>query len=233
MTVGNACGALPGGAKIMKIKLMTTALLMAIVAIPVLAQNEDTTNNEESIPTHISEKKGMGRQRSNADMEKIRDLRQAAKAKKEKAKQFKSKVANEHRSAVANFVHELLDVADRQALGGIGEQVREIARQQNASEDKVGPKLEKVKNKNKIRKFFFGTYFGETRAIKKEMQSAQKRLRELERIKDGVVANPEDKAVLEAQIQNFKDNINKVLSEVEEEEGKFSLFGWVKKIFVK
>lgn len=214
-----------------KFKLFTIILFVAFIAIPVLAQSENDAGNTDPVLTLISEKKGIGEEKKAENMEKSKALREEAKNKKEKASQLKSKAANEHRSAVANFVQELLDVADRQVLGGIGEQVREIARQQNASEDKVTLDLEKVKNKNKIRKFLFGTDFKKTKEIKKEMQEAQKRLRELARVK-GDIDNSSDKAVIEEQIKNFQENINSVLSEVEAEEGKFSLFGWVKKMFI-
>lgn len=208
-----------------KIKLFVIILLVAFIAIPVFAQSESDEGNIDPVPTLISEKKKA------ENMEKSKALREEAKNKKEKAGQLKSEVASEHRSAVANFIQELLDVADRQVLGGIGEQVREIAKQQNASEDKVTPDLEKIKNKNKIRKFLFGTDFKKTKEIKKEMQEAQKRLKELERTKDNI-DNSADKAAIEEQIKDFQDNINNVLSEVEAEEDRFSLFGWIKKMFI-
>lgn len=207
----------------MRIKLFAIIIFMVLISAPVFAQSKNEAVNRVN-NSAASEKGELASEKSNA-------LREAAKNKKEKAGQLKSKAANEHRSAVANFVHGLLDVADRQALGGIGEQVREIARQQNASEDKVTPNLEKVKNKNKVRKFLFGTDFKKTKEIKKEMQAAQKRLKELEGVR-GDIDNSADKAAIEEQISNFQENINKVLKEVEAEEGKFSLFGWAKKMFI-
>lgn len=215
----------------MKIKLAAIILFMLLLATPVLAQSKNDADDNKPVPTLISEKRGIGEEKKAENMEKSKALREEAKNKKEKASELKNEVASEHRSAVASFVQNLLDVADRQALGGIGDQVREIAKQQNDSEAKVTPDLEKVKNKNQIRKFFFGTDFGTTKEIKKEMQDAIKRLNELEKIK-GEASNPEDKAALEAQIKNFQEEINKVLAEVKAEEGKFSLFGWAKKLFI-
>jgi hypothetical protein len=214
-----------------KIKLFCLVLLMIFIAIPVFAQSENDADNADPVPTLISEKKGIAEEKKADNMGKSKALREEAKNKKEKASQFKSEAANEHRSAVANFVQNLLDVADRQALGGIGEQVREIARQQNASEDKVTPLIEKVENRNKVRKFLFGTDFKATKEIKKEMFAARQRLNELEKAKDEIV-DPEEKVNLEEQIKNFQENVNNVLNEVEAEEGKFSLFGWVKKMFI-
>ncbi|MCK4540211.1 hypothetical protein KAU09_03605 [Candidatus Parcubacteria bacterium] len=215
----------------MKIKLFAMILFMVFMSIPAFAQSENDANSNKPVPTQISEKKEMGEQKKADNIDESKALRETAKNKKEKAKQLKSKSANEHRSAVADFVQNLLDVADRQSLGGIGEQVREIARQQNASEDKVTPNLEKVKNKNKVRKFLFGTDFKKTKEIKKEMQEAKKRLNELEKTKDEV-DNSADKAIIEEQIKSFQDNINNVLKDVEDEEKKFSIFGWAKKMFI-
>ena len=214
-----------------KIKLFILIFLMVFMAMPVFAQSEDDVDDIGPVPTLISEKRGIAEERRAANVEKSKALREEAKNKKERAGQFKSEAANEHRSAVANFVQNLLDVADRQALGGIGEQVREIARQQNASEDVVTPLMEKIKNKNKIRKFLFGTDFQATKEIKEEMFAARQRLSELAKAKDEIV-DPEEKASLETQRKNFQENVNNVLSEVEAEEGTFSLFGWVKKMFI-
>ncbi len=215
----------------MKIKFLAIILFMVLISAPAFAQSENNIGNTDLAPTLISEKRGNGGEKKAENMEKSKTLREAAKTKKEKAGQLKSKSANEHRSAVANFVQGLLNVADRQALGDIGEQVREVARQQNASEDKVTPNLEKVKNKNKVRKFLFGTDFKKTKEIKKEMQEAKKRLNALKGTKDEI-DNSADKAAIEEQIKNFQENINAVLKDVEAEEGRFSLFGWAKKMFI-
>lgn len=200
-----------------KIKLFTLITLLALLTLPALAQNR--AQNERGINN------------SATTNEKSEKIRAEIKNKMEKKGQFKSQAAIEHRSAVATFVQGLLDVADRQALGGIGELVREVARLENASEDKVTPMLDKVKNKNNFRKFLFGTDFKATQAIKKEMQAATKRMAELTKAKAEIV-DPGEKASLEAQIKDFQDNVNTVLSAVEAEEGKFSLFGWAKKLFI-
>lgn len=214
----------------MRIKLVAIILFMVFVAVPVFAQNINGVGNNRNANATLTVG-AEGKEKNATATEKSKAIREDAKNKKENASQLKSNTANEHRSAVANFVQSLLDVADRQALGGIGEQVREIAKQQNDSEEKVTTDLEKVKNKNQIRKFFFGTDFSRTKEIKKEMQDATKRLNELEKIK-GEVVNPGDKAILKEQIKNFQEEINNVLTEVKNEEGKFSLFGWAKKLFI-
>jgi len=214
----------------MRIKLVAIILFMVFIAVPVFAQNQNGVGNNRNANA-TSTAGAEGKEKNATSTEKSKAIREDAINKKENAGQLKNKAANEHRSAVANFVQSLLDVADRQALGGIGEQVREIAKQQNDSEEKVTSDLEKVKNKNQIRKFLFGTDFGATKEIKKEMQDATKRLNELKKIK-GEVVNLEDKAILEEQIKNFQEEINNVLTEVKNEEGKFSLFGWAKKLFI-
>ncbi len=59
--------------------------------------------------------------------------------------------AEEHRSTVSNFVQNLLQIADRE--GGIGEQVRVIAQQQNESNATTTKAIEKVQSRNKIKTF--------------------------------------------------------------------------------
>ncbi|EKD33281.1 MAG: hypothetical protein ACD_76C00054G0007 [uncultured bacterium] len=238
----------------MKYTYIFMMMFMAFLAVPALAEtdtvnvadddlnieiesedveteSEDINDSDNDAVSEDEEGDDEDAEEVKSPSEKSKELRDVAKNKREEARQLKSKVA-EHRSAVANFVLNLLDVSDRQELGGIGEKVREIAKQQNDSEDIVTPDLEKITNKSKTRKFLFGTDFKKAREIRKEMQAAKDRLIELKKLEKSV-DTPEDEAVIKQQITELQNNIDDILSEVEAEEGGFSMFGWVKKLFLK
>src|SRR3972149_2390449 len=63
---------------------------------------------------------------------------------------------DDHRSAVATFVQDLLKVADREQ-GGIGEEVRVIAQEQNDDKEEVAREIDEVNNRSGFKTFFIGT----------------------------------------------------------------------------
>lgn len=239
----------------MKIKTLILVMLAVFVAMPAFARAEnrtdDNNNDDSAIENRVDDdnndddsaveddedgdndgdalrERGTSSEAVKAQREKIRE---EIKNKIEQRKELRSKIADEHRSAVASFVQGLLDVADRQALGGIGEDVREMAKQQNDTEDKVGPMLDEIKNRSKVKKFFFGADLGVTKEVKKEIMDSQKKLDDLEKAKG--LFEGEDKVQFEMQIKNLKENITVVLADVQAEEEKPSMFGWLKRFFAR
>ncbi len=136
--------------------------------------------------------------------------------------------AEEHRSAVANFVQGLLQVADRE--GGIGEQVRVIAQQQNDSENTTTQAIEKVEKRNKIKTFLFGSDYKNLGALRSEMVQTRNRLEQLDRLLEDAT-DEANKTELQNQIQTLEQEQTKIESFIKAQEGRFSLFGWLLKLF--
>lgn len=136
--------------------------------------------------------------------------------------------AEEHRSVVANFVQELLQVANRE--GGIGEQVREVAREQNEATEDTVQAMENAQNRNRVRTFFFGPDYKNLGQLRSEMVQVRNRIAQLNRLAEK--AEGEDsKLALEEQIQEMEQEQTRIENFIKENEEKFSLFGWVKKLF--
>ncbi len=136
--------------------------------------------------------------------------------------------AEQHRSAVANFVQGILQVADRE--GGIGQQVRVIAQQQNQSASTTIQAVGKVQTRSKIKTFFFGSDYKNLGTLRSEMVQTRNRLEQLNRLMENV-QNEGDKTELQNQIQTLEQEQIKIESFIKAEEGKFSLFGWLVKLF--
>lgn len=136
--------------------------------------------------------------------------------------------AEQHRSAVANFVQSLLQVADRE--GGIGQQVRVIAQQQNQSASTTIQAMEKVQTRSKIKTFFFGSDYKNLGTLRSEMVQTRNRLEQLNRLMENV-QDEGGKIELQNQIQTLEQEQIKIESFIKAEEGKFSLFGWLVKLF--
>ena len=137
--------------------------------------------------------------------------------------------AEQHRSRVANFVQSLLNVADREP-GGIGEQVRVIAQQQNQSASTTVQAMEKVQTRNRIMTFLFGSDYRNLGVLRSEMVQTRNRLEQLNRLMENV-QNEDDQTELQNQIQALEQEQERIENFIKEQEGKFSLFGWLIRLF--
>jgi len=136
--------------------------------------------------------------------------------------------ATEHRSTVANFVRTLLKTASS-TEGGIGQQVRVIAQQQNDSEATTTKAIEKINSRSKIKTFLIGSDYKNLGALRSEMVKTRNRIDQLNRL----IQNATDTAEIQAQIQTLEQEQIKIESFIKVQEGKFSLFGWLAKMFNK
>ena len=147
------------------------------------------------------------------------------------AKSAKAVTGDEHRSTVANFVQSLLNVADREK-GGIGEQVRVIAQEQEKNKEKTADSIEAIQKRNKIKTLLIGTDYKNVGALRSEMVQVRNRIDQLTRVVEQA-KTPEDKTVLEEQIQTMEQEAVDIEAFLKANESKFSLFGWFVKLFKK
>lgn len=137
-------------------------------------------------------------------------------------------ISEQRRSEVANAVHKILEVADRN--GGIGEQVRVIAQSQKQNHEEVEEKIEKIKERGNFAKFFIGSKYNEIEKAKELIKKDNEKINQLEELKSKII-DEEDKIKVTEQIETIKKAIIEVQKIIEDEEIYFSLFGWLAKIF--
>ncbi|OGZ34485.1 MAG: hypothetical protein A2Y98_03080 [Candidatus Portnoybacteria bacterium RBG_19FT_COMBO_36_7] len=137
--------------------------------------------------------------------------------------------AVQHRSVVANFVQALVHAADREK-GGIGEQVRLIAQQQNQSASTTVQAMEKIQKRSRIETFIFGSDYKNLGAMRSEMVQTQNRLEQLVKLMKNV-KNEADKTELQNQIMTLEQEQTRIQEFVAAQEGRFSLFGWLMRLF--
>ena len=121
----------------------------------------------------------------------------------------------------------MLGVATRN--GGIGEQIREVAQNQNQLQNNIENSLEKVQNQNKFMKCLIGPNYNEINGVKINLENHNQKLEELKKIKDEV--SEEDKILLESQIEKLEQIVEEVNLEIQAQEKFFNLFGWLKRLF--
>jgi hypothetical protein len=134
----------------------------------------------------------------------------------------------EHMSAVAEFVQNLLDTADREK-GGIGEEVRAIAQEQNDDKEEVAREIDEVNNRSGFKTFFIGTDYKNLGNLRSAIAKTQTQIDRLTRLLE--TATGTTKTDIEDQIQALKDQQDKINNFIDDNEGKFSLFGWFVKLF--
>lgn len=193
-------------------------LSLFLVAGAVLAKSENANQKSQGVLTGLNVDSGNGNQGN----------KNATSSDETENKGQENAVL--HRSVVSAFVHNLLDVADRE--GGIGAQVRLIARAQNDAVTTTTEALNRVEKRNKIKRFLIGSDYKNLGALRSEMVQTGNRLDQLNRLLVNT-ENAADRTELQNQIQKLETERVRIESFVKTQEGKFSLFGWLVKLFKK
>jgi hypothetical protein len=220
----------------MKKTLFVTLLLMFGLVIQTQAASnnankENKTNqgnsqsNQVKNSVQVQEKNQVQNQGENTQ---IQTQEQAVVETKDKNENKGQDNAEVHRSAVANFVQSLLSVADRE--GGIGQEVRAIAQQQNDTKDRSADIIYAVENRNKIKTFFIGTSYKNLGELRSQMVQARNQIEQLKRLMEEAT-NEQDKTELQNQIQTMEQEQARINDFITQNENKFSLLGWFVKLF--
>jgi cob(I)alamin adenosyltransferase len=138
---------------------------------------------------------------------------------------------DDHRSEVADFVKSLDDVADIEG-GGIGKQVRTIARAQKLSADKVATLIEDAQGRSAIAEFLIGPKTDDLDEIQNEILANNVRIEILNRA-IAQVTDADIKAILSEQVAALQQETTKLTSFVDSQLDKSSLFGWLSVFFPK
>jgi len=108
----------------------------------------------------------------------------------------RSETAREHMSIVAQKVEELL-TATTTEITGIGQQVREIARNQKEIQQQIQERIEKIDSRPKWLKSIFGPDLTSINQVKKHLDQIQLRIQQLEQLKNQLTNAGEQQMVQE------------------------------------
>jgi len=135
--------------------------------------------------------------------------------------------ALENMSEVAKYVQRLLQT---RTTGGIGEQVRQIARSQNQAQEEIQEQLRRLDTKSKLARLLTGTDFSAIKNIKAQLVQNRVRIQQLEKLQTKLTNQADLKTVREA-IQAMKEASASLQERIGNEEQAGSLFGWLFKFF--
>jgi len=85
--------------------------------------------------------------------------------------------AVQRRSQVANAVQAMVHVAERN--GGVGEQIRTIAQEQNRLQEEAEDSLKQAKNRSRFTRFFIGSNYGQLKEVEERLEMHNEKLEEL------------------------------------------------------
>lgn len=135
-----------------------------------------------------------------------------------------------HQSIVSAFVHSLLSVADRD--GGIGTEVRAVAKSQNDSATTTAEAIAEVEGRGALRTFILGSDYKNLGVIRSEMATTTTNIAKLKTLLDKTV-NAADRAELSLQIKALEAEQATLEIYVKAHENAFSLLGWFSKLLNK
>ena len=141
----------------------------------------------------------------------------------------RSAVAVEHMSEVAKQVHILLET---KGTGGIGEQVRQIAREQNQAHLQVEEDLSKLVNRSVFKLALFGSDYRAIKSLKTVIEENQLRIEKLQELLTQL-ANQGDNTVIQDTIQALEQENIALQDMVDAGEQTRSMFGWLLRLFIR
>lgn len=132
---------------------------------------------------------------------------------------------DDHRSEVAEFAERLNDVADIEE-GGIGKQVRTVARAQKLSAEKAASLINDVKGRSTLIRFLIGPKSDDLDEIREEIAANEARVvilnSVIEKIDDADI-----KAILAEQVATLEQETANLAAFVNGELNKNSLIAWL------
>lgn len=135
----------------------------------------------------------------------------------------------EYMGTVAAQVQQLLEV---RTTGGIGEQVRQIAQEQEKTQNQLQEQLTKLDNRKGLLRSLIGPDYQALKTMQQQMEQNQLRIAELEQLKNQL-ANWGDITMVQETIEALMQQYTTLQERVSLEEQTGSMFGWLFKLFAK
>ncbi len=139
----------------------------------------------------------------------------------------RSDQAIQHMSEVAKQVQGMLEI---RTIGGIGDQVREVARMQNQAQEKIAEHVMKMETKNQLLKKLFGPDYQSITSLHQLISENTVRIAQLQSLLTQV-QNYADRTQIEATIQSIVSQNTALNNLIQEEAQTRSMFGWLLRLF--
>lgn len=139
-----------------------------------------------------------------------------------------AEISQSHKSKVATVVQELEKIASKDQ--NISEDVMAVAKEQEQSNERATEAMEKVETRGGFKTFLIGTDYKNIGALRSELVTTKNHIDRLMKAGERTTSD-EVKSDLGAQIAELEEANTNAETFIQENEDKFSLFGWVARLF--
>jgi len=214
-------------------KKILLSLLLFILVTPVIAvQNSGTgtqtgTPSKKVSPTGNQVQNQVQTQNQGAESQLQVNTQENLGTGSGEGLETRSQNAIRNMSEVAKQVQEMLQI---RTTGGIGDQVRTIAREQNQAQEQIENSMNKMENKNVVLKKLFGPDYKSIKNLNQLIEENNLRIQQLEELLNQV-QNYADTTQIQETIQSILSQNTALQERIQEEERIGSIFGWLVKFF--
>jgi len=193
------------------------------------------TETEQQTQNRGEEENLMIQQRVQVEAQRLNEIKQTiqqkAKEMSQEIQQMKKTEQNvyQNQNEVRLAVHSLLTMED--VLGGIGQQVSQIATEFNNSVQATIKAEEAIQSRNRIVKFLVGGDEEAAEEIGQEINRNQERIQQLVELKEQCDCGEEVRTMLQEQIANMEQEQDRLQQLAQSEKQAKGIFGWVRNLF--
>ena len=216
----------------MKKSILISAIIFSLLVLPsvTLARGEVVVDPQSSQVQNQGQ--GQTENQGEDQQQSIAQEQESSQSGQDETDESKgrSETARQHMSMVAQAVEELLTTQG--AKGGIGQQISEVARQQQQAQQDIGGQLDKLEARRGWMKTLFGPDYKAIKNLEQQMEQNQLRIRQLEQLQ-AKVTNEAEQTQIQEVIQALIEQNTALQEQIQAEEQAGSLLGWLFKLFIK
>ena len=217
-------------------RLVSILLALVLVSSMVLAQQEaqdprmrqavQATGEEAPEPMLISAQvQTRERAQTTEQLRQMVQQRQQVMAQEMQGMDEAEQKVYQNQNRVREAVHSFLAMED--LVGGIGPQVREIARNFNNSVQATIRAEQRIERRSAVARFFAGGDEEAAAEIEERVNQNQERIQQLKQLREECDCGAEVKELMRAQIQNMEQEQTRLNELAQREKGSKGLFGWL------
>jgi len=139
-------------------------------------------------------------------------------------------MSEQHRNNVLKVVEELEKIGKKEK--SVENEMKSIAQEEKDAVDEVSAKMERVEKRSSFKTFLIGSDYKNLGALRSELVKTENHIDRLVKSLDRTTSSA-IKAELSTQISELQVIKTKAETFIKEQESKFSLFGWMVKMFTK
>lgn len=199
----------------MRKSLLLTAILVAFLAAPALANNDTMMGNQA--------------QNQNQVQNQGEDTEVRGQAMENEA--FGDFEDGQGFGMMGNTSQMLQEMSEMMGEGNaLGEQMQNVLQEQTQAQNQIQQELTKLQARSRIQRFFFGADYGAIKSLKGQLEQNQTRIQALTNLQTQL-SNQSEITLVKQTVQALVDQNTALQEMVDAQEKSVGLFGWFFRLF--